>query len=126
MIVVSDTSPLNYLILISAIDILPRLFGEIHVPAEVLNELQRSRAPEVVKRWAQSPPQWLRVSTPATAITASVRLDSGEAHAIALAKELGADAVLIDERKVAAWPKNTGCRRSAPWRCSNSRLSGEC
>ena len=32
MIVVSDTSPLNYLILIEAIDVLPGLFGQVHAP----------------------------------------------------------------------------------------------
>ena len=99
MIVVSDTSPLNYLILIHAIDLLPRLFSEIYVPTEVMEELKRSRAPELVKTWAQSPPQWLRIATPTIAITTSIRLDPGEVQAIALAKELQADAILIDERK---------------------------
>ena len=41
MIVVSDTSPLNYLILINAIDVLPMLFEEIYVPARVMEELER-------------------------------------------------------------------------------------
>lgn len=99
MIVVSDTSPLNYLVLIHAIDVLPTLFTEIYVPTEVMEELKRSRAPELVKAWAQSPPQWLRVATPSIAITTSIRLDPGEVQAIALAKELHADAILIDERK---------------------------
>jgi predicted nucleic acid-binding protein len=99
VIVVSDTSPLNYLVLINAIDVLPKLFGEIHVPTQVMDELKRSRAPAPVKQWAYSPPQWLRVSTPAITITTSVRLDPGETQALALARELGADAVLIDERK---------------------------
>lgn len=99
MIVVSDTSPLNYLILINAIDVLPRLFPEIHAPALVMDELRRLRAPESARGWADSPPQRLRVSTPATTVATSVRLDPGEAQAIALAKELRADAILIDERK---------------------------
>ncbi|MEX2318136.1 MAG: hypothetical protein WD669_13340 [Pirellulales bacterium] len=99
MIVVSDTSPLNYLVLINAIDVLPKLFGEVHVPTQVMVELKRSRSPVPVRGWASSPPQWLLVSTPTTTITTSVRLDAGETEAIALAKELGADTVLIDERK---------------------------
>ena len=38
-VVVADTSPLNYLVLIEAIDLLPRLYGTIIIPAEVLDEL---------------------------------------------------------------------------------------
>jgi predicted nucleic acid-binding protein len=38
-VVVADTSPLNYLILIEALDLLPRLYGRIVIPVEVLNEL---------------------------------------------------------------------------------------
>ena len=30
MTVVSDTTPLNYLVLISAIDVLPKLFDEVY------------------------------------------------------------------------------------------------
>jgi predicted nucleic acid-binding protein len=38
-VVVADTSPLNYLILIEAIDLLSQLYGRIVIPVEVLNEL---------------------------------------------------------------------------------------
>jgi len=41
MLVVADTSPLNYLILIDLIDLLPRLYGEIAVPQAVMHELQQ-------------------------------------------------------------------------------------
>ena len=99
MIVVSDTSPLNYLVLIQAIDVLPRLFRDIHAPTTVLRELQHSHAPEAVKRWALSPPAWLHVSMPASIPPAVGLLDPGEAAALALAKELGAAAILIDEKK---------------------------
>lgn len=99
MIVVSDTSPLNYLILVKAIDVLPNLFGEVRVPPKIVEELQRSRAPEPVKSWAIALPPWIRVVSPSTSLTMSARLDSGEAQAIALAKELLAEVILIDERK---------------------------
>ena len=65
MIVVSDTSPLNYLVLIDAIDLLPRLFGEVYVPPAVIEELAQSRTPDVVKEWIQSSPAWLRIQPPA-------------------------------------------------------------
>lgn len=39
MIIVSDTTPLHYLILIDEVNLLPKLFGEIIIPVTVLNEL---------------------------------------------------------------------------------------
>jgi predicted nucleic acid-binding protein len=99
VIVVSDTSPINYLVLIGAIEVLPRLFDKIYVPPQVLDELRRSNAPEVVRHWANAPPDWLQVSTPASTLETSIRLDPGEAQAIALALELKIEAILIDERK---------------------------
>lgn len=38
-VIVADTSPLNYLILIDSVDILPRLYGSILVPPQVIAEL---------------------------------------------------------------------------------------
>ena len=40
--VVSDTSPINYLIRIGEIDLLPKLFGEVLIPPAVLQELQHA------------------------------------------------------------------------------------
>lgn len=35
MIVVADSSPLNYLVLIDEVDLLPALFGEVLIPQAV-------------------------------------------------------------------------------------------
>lgn len=99
MIVVSDTSPLNYLVLIGVVDVLPKLFEEIHVPTGVMEELGHPRTPDLVKAWAASPPDWLRVGVPSRVVPAAAVLDPGEAQAIALAMELGAAALLIDEKR---------------------------
>jgi predicted nucleic acid-binding protein len=48
-IVVSDTSPLNYLLLCGAADVLPRLFGRVIVPRAVLAELGSDDAPPIVR-----------------------------------------------------------------------------
>ena len=40
MIVVSDTSPLNYLVLIEEVEVLPAVFGRVVVPPAVVEELQ--------------------------------------------------------------------------------------
>lgn len=59
MIVVSDTSPINYLVLIQAIELLPKLFGKVVIPQAVLYELRQKRTPEAVKNWIDSRPNWL-------------------------------------------------------------------
>jgi predicted nucleic acid-binding protein len=98
MIVVADTSPLNYLILLDQIDILHVLYGRILVPHAVLDELLSAEAPSAVRRWATNPPQWLELLSPSTNRIANIpKLDRGETEAIALAEELNADWLLIDE-----------------------------
>jgi predicted nucleic acid-binding protein len=99
VIVVSDTSPLNYLVLIGSIDVLPELFDEVYAPHDVVRELLHPATPEPVLRWAQAPPPWFRMITPVTPVVTSAGLGPGEASAIALAKELGQAHLLIDERQ---------------------------
>jgi predicted nucleic acid-binding protein len=65
----------------------------------VVTEFLHPKTPNVVSKWIQQPPSWLRISTPKNIFPPAVVLDPGEAAAISLAKELGAEAVLIDERK---------------------------
>jgi len=109
-IVVADTGPLHYLILIGQIDVLPQLFGAVAVPAIVAGELRHAHAPNAVRAWADSPPPWLAVhDTPAE--TASLgRLDPGERAAITLAHALGAGLLLIDDRAGAAAARGEGFR----------------
>lgn len=97
MIVVSDTSPLNYLVLIGAATILPDLFHEVYVPERVVTELRAPTTPDDVRAWIATPPDWLRIRVPSR-IDSQIPLHSGEVHAIALAEELRADHLLVDER----------------------------
>ncbi len=60
-VVVADTSPLNYLVLIGEADILRRLYGKVLIPSEVLTELSDSGAPLEVLEWIQARPDWLEV-----------------------------------------------------------------
>jgi predicted nucleic acid-binding protein len=98
MIVVSDTSPLNYLVLLDVAHVLPALFGEVVVPPTVLAELTRAETPGVVREWALNPPDWLRVMA-AESVMPGLELDAGEAEAISIAIALKADLLLIDDRK---------------------------
>jgi len=59
MIVVADTSPINYLVLIREIEILPRLYGKVVIPQTVREELLRPIAPEIVRTWTAQAPAWL-------------------------------------------------------------------
>lgn len=44
MIVIADTSPINYLVQISEIEVLPKLYDSIMIPPSVRNELAHPRA----------------------------------------------------------------------------------
>ena len=58
-LIVADTSPLVYLVLIDHIDILPQLFETILVPDAVHAELQNPLAPAAVQDWAAALPSWV-------------------------------------------------------------------
>ncbi len=49
MLVVSDTSPLCYLLLIDQIDLLPKIYGRVVIPQAVRDELADERSPQLVK-----------------------------------------------------------------------------
>lgn len=66
-VVIADTSPVNYLLLIGEIAILPRLYGQIVIPTEVLAELSDADAPPEVLQWVRSHPSWLRTQQVQTA-----------------------------------------------------------
>jgi predicted nucleic acid-binding protein len=98
MIVVSNTSPLNYLALIDGLHVLPALYREIYVPGTVLLELLAEGSPEPVRAWAEHPPSWVIRRDPTTS-GPSFGLHPGEGQAIALAVEIRAERILIDERR---------------------------
>lgn len=54
--VVSDTSPLNYLILIEQINLLPQLYGRVLIPGSVSEELNAPETPDLVRTWATNLP----------------------------------------------------------------------
>ena len=100
MIVVADTAPINYLVLIQEIDLLPKLYGEVAIPQAVLHELLASRSPEPVRMWVENRPAWVRVEqVSGEAFTETAEfLDAGEREAIALARAIRAKLLIIDER----------------------------
>ena len=95
-VVVSDTSPLHYLILCNAETILPRLFRQVVIPPTVFRELQQPNTPPPVRQWASALPAWCAVQSPKT-LNLTLDVDAGELEAICLAQEIHADAVLMDD-----------------------------
>jgi len=99
MIIIADTSPINYLVLTGFQELLPTLFGQILIPEAVLDELQSPATPPAVKQWIANRPQWLEVRKLITTPDLSLsHLDEGEREAIQMAQELSADLLLIDEK----------------------------
>jgi len=99
MIVIADTSPINYLVLIGKQDILPMLFGQVIMPEAVLRELQAAATPPQVRQWVAHRPPWLEMRPPTPPLETSLsHLDEGEREAIQLAEELKADLLLMDEK----------------------------
>lgn len=99
MIVVADSSPLNYLVQIGLDHLLKALYGRVLVPESVLAELQNRRTPAAVLAWAGRAHEEIevcRVSQPPSSIG---NLGEGERDAIQLALERHADMLLIDEKR---------------------------
>lgn len=99
-VVVADTSPLRYLVLIAEAGVLGQLYERVLVPNSVAIELNQSRTPAIVREWILSPPPFIEI-VPVRSATASIiaDLDEGERDAISLALELRADLVLMDDRE---------------------------
>src|SRR5579859_5165449 len=85
-VVVADTSPLNYLILIGEVDVLQRLYGDVLVPDVVVQELRDFGAPPQVSRWTAHLPPWIKVQPAPVSAERLERLDPGERAAILLAE----------------------------------------
>lgn len=108
-LVIADTIPVNYLILIGCVDILPRLFERVAIPRAVEHELLAVSASSPVHGWISAAPAWLEIHE-TTGLPSVSGLDPGETAAIALAESLGAELLLIDERAGFRVAKDRGLR----------------
>jgi predicted nucleic acid-binding protein len=100
-LVVADTGPINYLVLIDAIEVLPKLFEQVLVPDAVYDELSHADAPPLVRAFISRIPAWLEIRPNPDRnddIATDAVLDEGERAAIALATSIGADLILMDDR----------------------------
>jgi predicted nucleic acid-binding protein len=93
MIVVSDTTPITTLLKAGEAEILGRLFGSVIIPGAVADELLvfHEHLPGFVTIREVSEPSLIQPEIE--------RLGKGEAEAIRLAKEIGAEILITDDRR---------------------------
>ncbi len=110
-LVIADTGPINYLVLIGHIGVLPTLFQKVILPSAVQRELDDEETPPSVRDWIANPPVWVEVKeTPVGGLydESLDGLDQGERAAIALAVAINADLLLMDDRAGVVEARNRG------------------
>jgi uncharacterized protein len=100
MIIVSNTSPISNLIIIGEIALLQQIYPKVIIPPAVYSKLTRlpTLQPTMISLLDDG---LLEIQAPTNLQvldTLNQTLDPGEAEAIALAVELSADRLLMDER----------------------------
>lgn len=113
IVVVADTSPLNYLVQIHCQDLLPALYERVLVPPAVIAELDHPATPAAVRTWLAHRPEWIvigQLQSPSDTPQALPELDPGEREAIQLALEAHADLVLMDEKLGVRLARRRGLR----------------
>jgi len=101
MTVVSNTSPISNLAAIGQLSLLQQVYGSITIPQAVADEI--AKVATVYTQAASIPNQsWIAIQTVNDTTTIErlrgEKLDAGESEAIALALELDAELLLIDEQ----------------------------
>lgn len=96
--VVSNTTPIISLLKLSRLDILQKLYSEVLIPFAVYQEIEAGKN----KKYYQdlSKIDWIKITNiqDKQALKYFLDLDAGEAEAIVLATEIGADLVIMDEK----------------------------
>lgn len=114
MPVVSNTSPVLNLAIIGRLDLLSEQFGEIWIPPAVLKELRHEEdlpGSSAVREAREA--EWLRVEEVKDKTLVQVLrrdLDEGEAEAIALALQMKAERILLDQREGRRIAKSLGLK----------------
>ena len=102
MIVVSNTTPLIGLASIQRFDLLQQLFGQLTIAQAVYDEAVVAGREIGGAKQEVALATWIRTMTVQDRLAVEVLLDDldlGEAETIVLAREMGADWVLMDEKK---------------------------
>lgn len=112
MLVVSNTSPILNLAVLGRLDLLREQFGDVLIPPAVLNELRIDAdlpGSDAIRLALRE--EWIRlrgVENSQFVLALSRDLHGGEAEAIALAFQVGAEQILMDERDGRVIAKSLG------------------
>jgi predicted nucleic acid-binding protein len=108
--VVSNTTPIISLLKISKIEILKDLYSEIIIPQAVFDEIEEGKNKAYYQDLSMI--KWIRIDkiTDSNSIKFFYDLDAGEAEAIVLAKETGAELLIIDEKPGRIYAKQAGLK----------------
>ena len=110
--VVSNTTPIISLLKINKLKIFKDLYGEILIPHEVFNEIEAGKHKEFYTDLSKI--EWIRIEkiNNEKSLSYFLDLDKGEAEAIVLATEKGADLLIMDEFLGRFHAKHTGLKVS--------------
>lgn len=110
IIVVSDTTAITHLARIGALTLIRQLYLTVYIPEAVYRELtEHGEEVPGAKEVCSNP--WLKVKSVQNTERVeahSAVLDPGESEAIALAQEINADLLIIDEKTGRAYAKSLG------------------
>jgi predicted nucleic acid-binding protein len=98
-LIVADTGPINYLIQIGHVDLLARLVGKTVISSSVQAELLHDAAPADVRTWATQPPAWVEIRVVRQQLAEAKDISATDQEAVALAKELNASLLLMDDQR---------------------------
>jgi uncharacterized protein len=101
VIVVCDSSPIIGLSAVARLPLLQQLYGRILIPKSVARDIARG-SPEPPGRTDLESSDWITIQEVGDSVLLRVldgELDRGEAEALALAFELRAELLLVDERR---------------------------
>lgn len=100
MVIISDTSPISNLLIIDKLEILHQVVGNIVIPPSVFNEVAALDGFNISTESFKNA-TWVEQQTPENDKFVNhllMEIDLGEAEAIALAVQLNADYVIMDEK----------------------------
>ena len=112
MIVVSDSSPLIALARVDSLDLLSELYPLVQIPTEVYNEvvIEGAGLPGALQvagaAWIQVTP--VRNTEKLRSAIGDTGFGRGEVAVVHLAQELGAQVVLMDERRARRYAEDAG------------------